>query len=134
MWLVPKLWEETIRRDAGWAPTEQRVTDTADRNDRLKMTTSQGGAWGRYIFKSSLGASGLIKKLRRRRRRGNTGERGWKDWPERQEGNPGASGASFRKGVVTMSTLLQGHVGRGEEGTSGISTRGGWGSARTCTR
>lgn len=133
MRLVPKLWEESIWRESGWAPTEQHVTDTADRNYRLKMTTSQGGAWGRYIFKSSLGALGLNQKLRRRRG-GKTGERGWKDWPERKEGNPGASGASFQKGLVPVSTLLQGHVGRGEEGTSGITTRRGWSSARTFPR
>lgn len=66
--LVPKLWEESVRRETGWVPPGQRVTDTADRNYRLKMTTSQGGAWGRCIFKKLSGCIRVDLETQKKRK------------------------------------------------------------------
>lgn len=49
---------------------------------------------------------------------------------QRQEGNPGGSEASIQKRAVAVSTLLQGHVGRGDE-ASGMAMRIRWSPACT---
>lgn len=52
--------------------------------------------------------------------------RGWKDCPE-------TGGKSRRKREVVVSTLLQGHVGRGDRGASGMAMRMRWSPACAST-